>query len=273
MNRIPIFYWNAKSIIPGRTKNWVFGRAWKHGNFGDLFNIDLARHFFKLDPVNVPIGIYRRLFMVGSTLHFANHRDIVMGAGLRSERPSVSLNPDTIFGLRGELSRKHLLDQHSKLPNLEFLMDPGILASEVYRHLDFGREEKYDNLFIPHYEDLPEWSIMAGSGAKLLSPDNQPETIFGEILKSKLVITSSLHGLIFSHSAGIPAALVRTSKQPELKYRDYESTLNRKLTVFDSVDDALRFRGSLEPCEPRITISETQKVFSELAQSSLSGMR
>lgn len=45
------------------------------------------------------------------------------------------------------------------------------------------------------------------------------------IASSKVILSSSLHGLIFSHSLGVPALYL--SNQPQYKFKDYYSVYDR----------------------------------------------
>jgi hypothetical protein len=57
------------------------------------------------------------------------------------------------------------------------------------------------------------------------------------ILESELLLTSSLHGLIFADALGVPVKLVRftagAAVQPEFKYEDYQSVYDHRTTFVD----------------------------------------
>ena len=65
------------------------------------------------------------------------------------------------------------------------------------------------------------------------------------MLKSRLVISSSLHGLIVAEAFGIPARLLKmTMIEKLLKYQDYyESTGRPHFQYATSVQEALRMGG------------------------------
>ena len=257
MTRVAIYSWKANSLLPGKTRAWPKRTAWRHGNFGDLFNQDLAQYLFGSDAINIPYGVVPRFLFVGSTIHFAGRRDIIAGAGLRSADSKINVDPQRILGLRGRLSSQRLVERFGRLPNLRFFGDPGLLASRVFSDLAKPRKQKTDLLLIPHYQDLSTWEMVSSKDFELISPDNKPHTVFSKILESKAVITSSLHGLIFSQSAGVPAVLVPPKSQPDFKYRDYESTLSIPITRYESLHEAIK--GS-EISTPEVPISELEEL-------------
>ena len=63
--------------------------------------------------------------------------------------------------------------------------------------------------------------------------------VINEIVKSKLVISSSLHGIILAETYGIPAILLNSGGDL-FKYMDwYESTGRNDVKVVDNIEKAL----------------------------------
>ncbi len=63
------------------------------------------------------------------------------------------------------------------------------------------------------------------------------------IRQSEGVISSSLHGIIFAHSYGIPAVALRPpALEGKFKYLDYAASVNWRITFADSIDEALKMR-------------------------------
>lgn len=244
---IKMFAWDGNSRLPGHSKLF-WRRRFKIGNFGDLYNYDLIQHLYGLRGINQKIPFESRLFLVGSTLKFAKPNDIVSGAGLRDRYQRSEVHLTKVFGLRGKLTKDVVESKVGELPNLRFLGDPGILASQVYGRNRDKLSKCRDVTFLPHFEDWNKWSYLlsASNQAKLLSPDNIPEKVFKEIQASELVVTSSLHGLIFSHSARVPCIFVEPSRQPLFKYRDYFSTLPVELPEPFRIEFVLRNLGHIE---------------------------
>ena len=186
-----------------------------------------------------------KMLFVGSTLHRAQKGDLVAGVGAKSwEKPINCLSKD-IVGLRGQLSLALAEEKLGKLQNIRFLGDPGGIASDVYGQSD-ASEIKHAVTVIPHYRDYKIWRDMGFPAEKMVNPDNEPRFVYERIASSEAVVTSSLHGLVFANSAGIPVTLVRPSSEPFFKYEDYLSTLIGDSPEIISVEHALRNLDSLK---------------------------
>ena len=70
-----------------------------------------------------------------------------------------------------------------------------------------------------------------------------------KILKAKLVISGSLHGIVVAEAFGIPARLLKiTSKEPIFKYQDYYwGTGRKKFKIAYSLEEALKMGGEQKP--------------------------
>lgn len=227
---VRMFAWDPTSNIPGRTRDVFRRRSWAHGNFGDLFNFDLVKYLYGSAAKNASIGFSPRLFLVGSTLKFANRRDLIAGIGSRSGVATSAINPLNVIGVRGKKTQMLLERSFGSLRNLRFLGDPGLLASVVYGDVFSDKDhQRAGALFLPHFRDLNLWSEGLMPGDDLLSPDNPPSLVYEKIRCAEKVFTSSLHGLVFSHSAGVPCTLVEPSGEPTFKYEDYYSGIEEKM--------------------------------------------
>jgi hypothetical protein len=83
---------------------------------------------------------------------------------------------------------------------------------------------------------------------KVISVAQTPEEVADEIKSCKLVLSSSLHGIIVSDSLGVPNAHLMLSdnlsspnhlRGGEYKFRDYYSGINRKYFNFNPREDDL----------------------------------
>ena len=107
------------------------------------------------------------------------------------------------------------------------LGDPGILAPVL---LDGPVRKRYSLGVIPHYHDVTSPVVQRMQD---LSPDVRvinvawtPEEVAREIAACDVVISSSLHGLIFSDALGVPNAHIRLSDRLKgglYKFHDYYS--------------------------------------------------
>lgn len=237
MKVIRIYSWNPRSLRPGQVRNPLSRLKWSIGNFGDLFNFDLVRHLYGIEGRNSFRS--RKILLVGSTLHRANHGDLVSGVGAKGPERQINCLPEDIVGLRGELSLMAVEKKIGNLKKLRFLGDPGAIASDVYAGNEIPKRT-HGTTLIPHYTDFAKWKQMGFPAEQMVSPDNEPRTVYDRIASSEAVVTSSLHGLVFANSAGVPVTLVRPASEPFFKFEDYLTTLSGDRPEILSEDHALR---------------------------------
>ena len=102
------------------------------------------------------------------------------------------------------------------------LGDPGVFIPDIY-----PREPVQCSLgLVPHYVDLdtPFAERARAAGLRIISPLLPFTSYIRELTACERIISSSLHGLIFAHAYGIPAAWVELSDQVVgggFKFRDY----------------------------------------------------
>jgi len=107
------------------------------------------------------------------------------------------------------------------------LGDPGILAPLF---LDRAVKKRYSLGVIPHYHDaaspVVEQMRNLGSGVRIIDVAWTPQEVAREIASCDAVISSSLHGLIFSDALGVPNAHIRLGDRVRgglYKFHDYYS--------------------------------------------------
>ena len=107
------------------------------------------------------------------------------------------------------------------------LGDPGILAPLL---LDGAVKKRYSLGVIPHYHDVDspvvERMRNLGPGVRVIDVAWTPQEVAREIAACDAVISSSLHGLIFSDALGVPNAHIRLGDRLQgglYKFHDYYS--------------------------------------------------
>lgn len=175
----------------------------------------------------------------GSILGFPaikNKKLKVWGSGFLNEDDiSFSTNSINFFAVRGKLTAKKL-----NLKNIT-IGDPGILASHFYTP---KVTKKYKFGIITHFTDYEYIKSIAGEDfpypiINTFIPNNEQSVkeFFNKINECEFIFSSSLHGIIFSHSYGIPAIHIKNLNnkhvnnknvisQNYFKFRDYYSGLN-----------------------------------------------
>lgn len=172
---------------------------------------------------------------------FGCQKATVWGSGLLSPYrlylKRLKLAELDIRSVRGPKTRNVLIDMGIKCP--EIYGDPVILMPKIYNPENLGKE--YEVSLITHFSDVSCYDTY--NRINMITTDYK--YVIDEIVKSKLVISSSLHGIILSEVYGVPAILL--NKGGDLfKYIDwYESTRRSDIRIADSIERALK----MEPVE------------------------
>lgn len=193
-------------------------------NMGDLLNRDIIKKCFGYDVVRNTY-LTGEISGIGSGLGNYTYEDVrwknvlkaissiffpkvyIWGTGFVSYKENDSKfykRKTTICAVRGELSKKRaekILGYKLNVP----MADAGILASYL---LDEMPEKKYDVGIIAHYKEQndPCFNRLLKQFPKSVFIDvrNSPYEVTKKIAECKVIISSSLHGLIIADSLGIP---------------------------------------------------------------------
>ncbi len=219
--------WSLKDVFKAKVlRKHVDG--FNHGNAGDIFARDLIKYIYKEKVYNTR-SEGNRLLLVGSLASVIKKDDIINGIGWKGnnlEAIGNDISKAKIYGVRGPLTKQLFEKYNADLSHLKFMLDPGLLIKEVYGLELNKRANKTQAIFIPHYNDRIDYKKVPDF-LKIISIDNHPKTVAKAILNSKLVYTSSLHGIIFSHALKIPCVFVKPqSNEPIFKYKDYFLSVN-----------------------------------------------
>jgi pyruvyltransferase len=171
------------------------------------------------DPCDEP-----NLIALGSILHWADANSIVWGTGFISDAIELRVAPRAIACVRGHLTRERLEKEGVRCPLP--VGDPGVFIPDLFppseRTIPLG--------VIPHYVDANEAFVERARdfGAEILDVLSPIEDYLGKLSACQRIISSSLHGLVFAHAYGIPAAWVKLSPNvigDGFKFLDYYSSI------------------------------------------------
>jgi hypothetical protein len=121
--------------------------------------------------------------------------------------------PDCFCFTRGKLSRQKVIDSGVAISNDLPVGDSGLLASLLYKP---SSEKIHDIGIITHWTAKPKLKTYLDT-AKRIFPDKDiaimqmgdetksPLDLFEFIQSCRVVVASSLHAIIFSHSFGVPS--------------------------------------------------------------------
>lgn len=207
--------WRRGRVVPAY---WWDG----HPNFGDDLTPWLLPAYGVVPVHRMPQ--HALLAGVGSVLEFLppEFRGAIWGSGLMNDAPHA-LPEAHVLAVRGPLTR----DRLGARGDVAF-GDPGLLVSRRTRRPRVGWEVG----FVPHGHHRSHAGLAALAaatpGARVVNVHQSGRRAVREIAACRLIVTTSLHGLVTADSFGIPA--VWTTLDPPLgggdfKFRDYESAV------------------------------------------------
>jgi hypothetical protein len=151
---------------------------------------------------------------------------------------TTSLNNPTIFAFRGPKSLEKFQEAEPEYPNPPAVFgDAGLLMSWYYQPHD--NRPKHELCLIPHYVDqrdpmvrrLRRMYYLKHNKIHVIEIQNRLFRIMDQLVQCQFVLSSSLHGLIFADSYGIPNAHVILSngkvKGGTFKFDDYYQSIGR----------------------------------------------
>ena len=184
-----------------------------------------------------------RLLAIGSILHFSQAGDTVWGSGINGKRPYDALTFDGIKfkSVRGPKTKAILESKGISVPDV--FGDPGLLAPLFMAPTAFAQREPEDFLVVPHLNE--DFSKYREFEDKLVLPNLGPGQFIERLLSAKLVISSSLHGVILAEAYGIPAVYYDSGSGEHIfKYDDYYSGTGREHWQYGrSVEECLEIGG------------------------------
>ncbi len=195
-------------------------------NWGDALNPVLVQLLSGCKTQHLEAFFHNRYLAIGSILQGANSRAQVWGSGFIDERSMVIEPPLVIHAVRGPLSRSALLSAGIKCP--EVYGDPAILLP---RFLNPPVIQRYEIGIIPHYSDKGHpWVEQHRHDSQVLIIDI--ESSIGNFVKAvkscKMILSSSLHGLICADSYAVPNVWIKLSDMligGDFKFRDYQLSI------------------------------------------------
>ncbi|WP_452220366.1 polysaccharide pyruvyl transferase family protein [Lacinutrix salivirga] len=196
-------------------------------NFGDILSKYLVEKISKKtvvwkQPKKVIFGIFKQpiYVVIGSILAHVNENCIVWGSGIISKKDKVK--NAKFLAVRGPETYKYLKNKGFDVKPV--FGDPAILLPRYFNPKTIS---KYEFGIIPHYIDFENVNSIYSTSSEIKVINllnNNVEEVVKEILECKKIISSSLHGIIVSHTYNIPCIWVEFSNNLSgdgIKFIDY----------------------------------------------------
>ena len=213
-------------------------------NIGDNISpviVKYAAGLYGIKP-DKEVSETRHLYAVGSIITAGAQDCTVWGSGLLNTKILYRLKHRKIKiqAVRGPLSRVILLDQGFQAP--EVYGDPAILMPFIYNP---EVEKKYKVSVITHMDEKMECPSVSFHRIKITTDDYK--FFVEEIKASELIISSSLHGIIFAEAYGIKAVLLNPGSDLFKYYDYYFSTKRYTFPIAENIAEALQLEAADVP--------------------------
>ena len=228
-----------------------------NSNWGDDINPIMINFLSSKKPLFLPDCYLSKIIpipnylTIGSTLTFYPlNKTTVWGAGIvnNNEIDLIKIKPYNIYAVRGPMTRKLLIQKGIVCP--EVYGDPALLFPFFYKP-NVTQTDKIG--IIPHFLDLEDTNVI-----RLLKNDETQminvrgydkwESFIDKILACKMIVSSSLHGLIIAEAYGIPAVWAKFGSYIDgwdFKYFDFYASIGKDnmkaliITDETEIDDLL----------------------------------
>ena len=213
-------------------------------NFGDELSPSIFYFLLQKYKVNIRFVINKKHRMnvcfIGSLISWSNNLNYnnlcIFGSGIRNENDQLLKNKNMkIFSVRGPLSKLHLEKYGYHVPNI--FGDPALLLPQFYKPKII---EKYKNKIgvVGHLTNFHKYSNLPENFV-LINPTWLWTKVVDYICSCKIILSSSLHGLIISDAYKIPNIWLNEYALNEgtFKFKDYFQSQNRELINIHSIFD------------------------------------
>lgn len=210
-------------------------------NIGDYLSVVVCNYMLQKKGLsfNTTVDKTKHLYGIGSIIQGGAQNATIWGSGLKCGVDDMGFvfkhtRKLDIRLVRGPRTREALIESGFKCP--EKYGDPAIIMPLIYKPVI---EKNKDFLIILHHESKLKYE----NSITPLFDDYK--RFIDEIASSKLVISSSLHGIILAEAYGIPAIFLNDDAiKNKFKYEDYYFSTGRyQMPSVNSLEEA----WNLEP--------------------------
>jgi pyruvyltransferase len=227
-------------------------------NAGDQASAAIVSHLTGeiVKVIGEDVSSQPNLLAIGSILHWTDSSSVIWGTGLISAGLDLQSKPRAILATRGHLTRRRLLQMG--IDSSAIVGDPGVFLPELFAAAtpvnDFG--------VVAHYVDKDETFVDRArqAGGVVIDPFLSLPDYVKLLTSCRMIISSSLHGLIFGHAYGIPSVWISLSNRViggGFKFYDYYSSLGLSEKEVPACDHDDPLPKVLDSCHlPRMTIDK-----------------
>lgn len=246
---------DCPNITPS-TPNQVNLNAWTvpnsiQSNVGDYLSFVVVENICKSKGIDFhkKIENTKHLYAIGSIL-LGFQDATIWGSGFGYDKPKRWYSPTynwfhrhyhhtDIRAVRRPETQRILSQMGISCP--EIYGDPAVLMPLFYQGRKTENQREY--VVVPHYSRFEKYK----DNPNAISTFVKDYRIFiDSLLEAKLVISSSLHGIVLAEAYGVPTVMLSDTPSADIfKYKDYYFSTGRKtFPVANSIEQALELGGT-----------------------------
>jgi hypothetical protein len=222
------YWWPSKNVGDLVTKYLV--ERFLPGDFAPISEKEIRRIERSSWPLSLLYGWLGKklpakyIVSTGSVVRLCGRRALVFGSGIRSKEQSVM--PANVRFVRGPFTRDRFCAAGASVAPV--FGDPGLLMPRFYNP---SPGKKFRLAIIPHFTEFGEVVERYRGDDTIVVVDmgnGDLEGCIDNIVASDATVSSSLHGLVFSHAYRVPTRHVMFSDKvfgDGTKFRDYYASL------------------------------------------------
>lgn len=222
------------------------GQITDHENLGDYLSIIVVEHMLKKRGLDLRSQIDKTeyLYAIGSIIGFGLQDAIIWGSGLLRKENAFRLvrSKLDIRAVRGPYTKEYLEKMGFKCP--EIYGDPAVLMPTIYSSTE---EKKYSCSIVLHHasklrKNISEIEDLGIHYIEIRTSDYK--YFIDEIVRSDMVISSALHGIILAEAYGVPTVYLKEDEiNQDLKFDDYYGGSGRvQYEYARAIDEALKIK-------------------------------
>ncbi|RVU03275.1 hypothetical protein EOE18_16820 [Novosphingobium umbonatum] len=225
-------------------------------NFGDLLNPLIVKALSGRESCWVGRDDIPHLMAIGSLMAGASVNSHVWGTGVM--HPDIGLgsaHARNIHALRGPHSLMALRKSGTTLGDVP-LGDPAILAPRLLG-MSASSDPRHAVGVVAHYVDRQKPAIrciLAQDGVADLNVHDDPLSLIRTMAECKVVVSSSLHGLILAEALGLPSLWIKAGQDiigDDFKFSDWFATTSNPQIVPYNLSERERIEALIPMAELR----------------------
>lgn len=280
MKKINLIYWNKDNFgdqlspyivskLSGETIRYKRGTASLRYSFKEILSYVLRLKFAKISEML--FNWQDSLLAVGSIINLGNSKSKIWGSGFMNE--NQPFYGGKVCAVRGKFTAQKIAERGYETTDV--YGDPALLLPLIFTPPILGDRQI---AIIPHITEFKYFKEKYGAKYDVIDfRTRNIEKTISEICRYRLILSSSLHGLIVAHAYGIPALWIKHGyiHTDGIKFKDYFSSVGISCyDGFENIDELMSknpkeietfFIDNEEIANPQVSLSALQKKLIEVA--------